>query len=62
MISKEKYLTTLEYDKIRMMLADCAATEGARSQALCLLPSEVPEIVKRNLSNTTDAKLSLIHI
>ena len=56
MISKEKYLTTLEYDKIRMMLADCAATEGARSQALCLLPSEVPEIVKRNLSNTTDAK------
>ncbi len=56
MISNEKYLITLEYDKIRTMLAECALTEGARAEAMRLVPSDAPEVVKRNLRHTTDAK------
>ena len=35
----EKTLETLEFDKIRVLLADCAPTEGARALSLRLSPS-----------------------
>ena len=52
----DKTLTTLEFDKICAMLADCAPTEGARSMALCLMPSEEITTVLRRLHRTTDAR------
>lgn len=52
----EKTLTTLEFDKICAMLADCAPTEGAREMALCLMPSDDTVDVLRRLRRTTDAK------
>lgn len=51
-----KTLTTLEFDKICNMLADCAPTEGARAMAICLMPSEDIEVVLRRLHRTTDAR------
>ncbi|MGI6167353.1 MAG: endonuclease MutS2 [Eubacteriales bacterium] len=52
----EKTLTTLEFDKIRAMLAACAPTEGARKQATSLTPSaDVTEVIRR-LRHTSDAK------
>ncbi|MBQ8311192.1 MAG: endonuclease MutS2, partial [Clostridia bacterium] len=52
----EKTLNTLEFDKIRAMLAECAPTEGARGMALRLVPSgDVTEVLRR-LRRTTDAK------
>lgn len=32
-------LSTLEFDKIKQMLAACAATDGAKAKALALIPS-----------------------
>ena len=52
----EKTLTTLEFDKICAMLADCAPTEGAREMALCLMPSGDTVEVLRRLRRTTDAR------
>lgn len=52
----EKTLHTLEFDKIREMLADCAMTEGAREQAFLLTPSDDPEIIEKKLRRTTDAR------
>ena len=52
----DRALTTLEFDKICEMLADCAATDGARSMAIRLRPSDDPVIVRRSLRETTDAK------
>lgn len=40
MKSFEKAIRTLEFDKIRSMLAECAPTEGARAAALALMPSK----------------------
>lgn len=40
MKSFEKAIKTLEFDKIRSMLAECAPTEGARAAALALMPSK----------------------
>ena len=52
----EKTLTTLEFDKICHMLADCAPTEGAQSMAYCLMPSgDITEVLRR-LHRTTDAR------
>ncbi len=52
----EKTLKTLEFDKIRAMLAACAPTEGAREQATSLTPSaDVAEVLRR-LRHTSDAK------
>ena len=52
----DKTLTTLEFDKICAMLADCAPTEGAKSMALCLMPSgDITEVLRR-LHRTTDAR------
>ena len=52
----EKTLTTLEFDKICAMLADCAPTEGAKELAMRLMPSEDTVEVLRRLRRTTDAK------
>ena len=55
MLYNEKTVRSLEFDKIRQMLADCALTAGARSRALALAPSDDAVVVMRNLSRTTDA-------
>ena len=51
-----KTVTTLEFDKICAMLADCAPTEGARVMAELLMPSSDTVEVLRRLRRTTDAK------
>ena len=52
----DKTLTTLEFDKICTMLADCAPTEGARDMAMRLMPTADTTQVLRRLRRTTDAK------
>ena len=44
MLYNDKNIKTLEFDKIREMLADCAATAGAKESALTLAPSQQTEI------------------
>lgn len=56
MLSNEKTLQTLEFNKIREMLASCAYTEGAKEMALSLLPSSDPDEVLRRGRRTTDAR------
>ena len=51
----EKALKTLEFDKIREMLASCALTDGARAAALALCPSDDPVTVRAMQLQTTDA-------
>ena len=36
----EKTLKTLEFDKIRQLLADAALTEGGRRLALAIMPTD----------------------
>lgn len=55
MLYNDKTIRSLEFDKIRAMLADCAATEGAKARAMTLSPSDDLETVKKNLKRTTDA-------
>lgn len=50
-----KCLTTLEYDKIRDMLAGHASTEPGRKKALSLLPSDSLFDIEHSLANTEDA-------
>ena len=52
----EKTLITLEFDKIREMLAALCPTAGAAAQALALVPDDRIEIIKRNQKKTTDAR------
>ncbi|MBQ7375810.1 MAG: endonuclease MutS2 [Clostridia bacterium] len=52
----EKTLTTLEFDKIREMLAAHCSTEGAAAMALSLCPDDRREIIERKLRRTTDAR------
>ena len=52
----EKTLTTLEFDKIRTLLAASAATEGAKGLCLCLQPSDDPVEIARRLEKTGDAR------
>ena len=52
----EKTLKILEFDKIRAMLAECAPTEGARSLAERLRPTDDEVEVVRRLTRTTDAR------
>ena len=51
-----KTLSTLEFDKIRSMLAECAPTEGGKELAARLMPSDDETVVRRRLGHTTDAK------
>ena len=56
MLYTEKTLKTLEFDKIRQMLASHALTEGAKEAALSLLPTSDRDEVLARLRRTTDAK------
>lgn len=56
MIFTGKTLTTLEYDKIIEMLADCTATEGAKARARALMPSDDYDVVLDRQQKTNDAK------
>ncbi len=53
---KEKTLITLEFDKIRAMLAAVCPTKGASEHALSLLPDDRIDIVARKQRRTTDAR------
>ena len=55
MLSQDKNLSTLEFCKVREMLASCAATEGAREAALSLTPAIYAEEILRRQRRTTDA-------
>lgn len=52
----EKAITTLEFDKIREMLAACSPNEGSREMAKKLCPSSSPDIVRKMQSETDAAK------
>ena len=52
----QKTLTTLEFDKIREMLAALCPTEGASQMARALYPDDRGEIVARRQRRTTDAR------
>lgn len=52
----EKTLTTLEFDKIRAMLAEACPTSGAAAMAYLLTPINHADLVRRRLRRTTDAR------
>ena len=52
----EKTLITLEFDKIRALLAATCPTAGAAQLAMQLSPSEREQTVRERLARTTDAK------
>ena len=52
----QKTINTLEFDKIRAMLAALAPTAGAAELARELLPSDRAAVVRSNLKKTTDAR------
>lgn len=52
----EKTLKTLEFDKVREMLARCAPTEDSAKLALSLTPSDDIDVVLRRQRHTTDAR------
>ena len=52
----EKTLHTLEFDKICVMLEDCAETEGAKALARNLRPSADTQTVLRRQARTSDAR------
>jgi len=51
----DKTLYTLEFDKIRALLSDCAQTSGAKAMANALLPSTDPEKIRLLQARTSDA-------
>ncbi len=52
----EKTLKTLEFDKVRQMLADVCPTRGAAETALGLVPEDIPDRVIRMQKRTADAR------
>ncbi len=52
----EKTLCTLEFDKIRAILAGLCPTEGAAQMALALVPTDRIDIARQRLCRTSDAK------
>ena len=52
----EKTLKTLEFDKIRAMLAEACPTTGAAQLAWALTPVEHVDLVRKRQTRTTDAK------
>ena len=56
MAFSNKALATLEYDKIKDMLAACCATEGAKAKAKALTPTSDYATAGRRLLYTSDAK------
>lgn len=53
---KEKTLNTLEFDKIRTILASLCPTKGAAEKALELIPDTHKEIIIKKQTATTDAR------
>ena len=53
---KEKTLTTLEFDKIRTILASLCPTRGSAEKALELIPDTHKEIIIKKQTATTDAR------
>ena len=53
---KEKTLITLEFDKIRAMLAALCPTKGAAEEALLLVPDDRIDVIVRKQRRTTDAR------
>ncbi len=51
----EQLFSTLEFDKIKAMLAECAMTEGASSMAMMLEPVSDPVVIVKRQSRVTDA-------
>lgn len=51
----ENLFSTLEFDKIKALLAECAMTEGGQRLALALEPTEQAELIIRRQRRTTDA-------
>ena len=56
MLFTNKVLTTLEFDKIINMLAECAMTDGAKARALSLVPTDDYDDIVRRQTKTADAK------
>ena len=52
----EKTLSTLEFDKIRSMLAACCPTAGSAQKALAVYPTDRMDIAKARQQRTTDAR------
>lgn len=52
----EKSISTLEFDKIRELLAAKAMTDGAKHMALTLVPETRPDRIRILQKNTSDAK------
>ena len=52
----EKSKVKLEFDKVLLMLADCALTAGAKQMALQLMPEEHADRVLRRQRRTSDAR------
>ena len=52
----EKTLSTLEFDKIRQMLAGCCPTSGSAQMALMLSPTDRLDVAEERQTRTTDAK------
>ena len=55
-VNYTKAMSTLEFDKILSMLAECAATDGARESALGLVPENDAFLIRKRLSQTSCAK------
>ncbi|MBQ8747547.1 MAG: endonuclease MutS2 [Clostridia bacterium] len=53
---RDKTLSTLEFDKIRVRLTEIAATDGAKAAASKLCPSDDAVEIRRRLTRTTDAR------
>ena len=56
MAFSNKALATLEFDKIKEMLAASCATDGAKAKAKALMPASDYDTAKRRLTYTSDAK------
>ena len=56
MLFTNKVLTTLEFDKIINMLAECAMTDGAKARARSLVPTDDYDDIVRRQRKTEDAK------
>ena len=52
----EKTLTTLEFDKIRVMLAEACPTAGSSALAMALAPAEYIDQIAKRQKRTTDAR------
>ena len=50
----ENLFSTLEFDKIKSLLADGALTDGAKQMALLLEPSSDPVVIIRRQRRTAD--------